>query len=265
MRGSTTQKRPGTRARSSPSPAPRSRSAALDARRPAPRHAAPPPPAAALPRCRCVLPCPRPLLLDPTRGCLTRTPLSSPQVSTDTGEEFTADAEDVMPMHPSSLSAVDDMVRLGDLNEAAILNNLRLRFRQDDIYTYIGPIQIACNPYKALPIFGSEQVARYHERGPTETLPPHIYELASNALRNMLDHKKNQSVVISGESGAGKTECTKLVLQFLAEVAGEDGGGKEQLLLESSPILEVRTPQPPPPPPPPQQPSRNLGGGGGRR
>jgi myosin heavy subunit len=160
-------------------------------------------------------------------------------VKTESGEEFTAEETDVVPMHPSSMNPVDDMVKLGDLNEAAILHNLRLRFQQDDIYTYIGPIQIACNPYKALPWFTSAYVTKYHERNPAEQLPPHVYELANNALRNMLDHKRGQSVVISGESGAGKTESTKLVLQFLAEVAGQPGGGQEQLLLDSSPILEA--------------------------
>ena len=81
-------------------------------------------------------------------------------VMTDDGEEFKVDAGsgNVMPLHPSSLKAVEDMVSLGDMNNAALLHNLRLRYWNDDIFTYIGPILIAVNPYKALSIFGPSNI-----------------------------------------------------------------------------------------------------------
>jgi myosin heavy subunit len=159
------------------------------------------------------------------------------------GGEFTTAADCAMPMNKQNLSAAPDMVKLGDLHEAALLHNLRLRFSTDDIFTYIGPILVACNPYKPLQIFTREYTERYHAAGPGEVLPPHVYGLANNAYGSMLRDRADQSVVISGESGAGKTEETKLCVQFLADVAGSedgaDGRRPEQLLLASSPILEA--------------------------
>ena len=165
-------------------------------------------------------------------------------VKTEDGEEFkvVAGSGNIMTLHPSSLTACEDMVSLGDMNNAALLHNLRLRYWEDDIFTYIGPILIAVNPYKAIPIFSPGYVDKYFNQGAADQLPPHVYELANNAYKNMSINKMDQSVVISGESGAGKTEETKLVLQYLASVAGgsSDGSvGKEQLLLGASPILEA--------------------------
>jgi myosin-7 len=149
-----------------------------------------------------------------------------------------------MPMDESNLQPAPDMVKLGDLHEAALLHNLRLRFQNDDIFTYIGPILVACNPYKAIPMFTPEWVEKYYTASAGSTLEPHVYELANNAYKQMMENNEDQSVVISGESGAGKTEETKLTLQFIAEVAKDPslaGAGKppEQLLLMSSPIMEA--------------------------
>eukprot|EP01047_Picozoa_sp_COSAG01_P016406 COSAG01_NODE_840_length_13184_cov_18.465724_5_plen_1561_part_00 len=147
-------------------------------------------------------------------------------------------------MDESNLQPAPDMVKLGDLHEAALLHNLRLRFQNDDIFTYIGPILVACNPYKAIPMFTPEWVEKYYTASAGSTLEPHVYELANNAYKQMMENNEDQSVVISGESGAGKTEETKLTLQFIAEVAKDPslaGTGKppEQLLLMSSPIMEA--------------------------
>lgn len=160
-----------------------------------------------------------------------------------TGEEFSfADTSGkFMRMNKQNLSPAPDMVKLGDLHEAALLHNLRLRFSTDDIFTYIGPILVACNPYKRLPIFTADYIHRYHTASAAETLEPHVYGLANNAYGNMLRDGEDQSVVISGESGAGKTEETKMCLEFLAVVASDKRAGSrpEQLLLKSSPILEA--------------------------
>eukprot|EP01051_Picozoa_sp_SAG22_P004846 SAG22_NODE_272_length_13192_cov_311.812495_4_plen_449_part_00 len=104
---------------------------------------------------------------------------------------------------------------------------------------------MAANPYKRINIFTPEFVVKYAKKPVGTMLPPHVYDLASNAYTSMIRDGNSQSVVISGESGAGKTEETKLTLQFLAEVAKNDKfsesgkKGPEQLLLQSSPILEA--------------------------
>ena len=165
------------------------------------------------------------------------------KVMTQSEEEFTTPASsgNLMPLHESSLKSEEDMVKLGDLHEAALLHNLRLRFMDDDIFTFIGPILVAANPYKAIPIYTPAYVQKYFSKAIGQVLPPHVFDLANNAYVNMQRDKENQSVIISGESGAGKTEETKLALNYLAQVAGKNDGtvGKEQLLLASSPILEA--------------------------
>ena len=164
----------------------------------------------------------------------------------DSGMEYThpASSDVFMPMDESNLSPADDMVKLGDLHEAALLHNIRLRFLNDDIFTYIGPILVAANPYKRINMFTSEFVEKYFSKPIGTLLPPHVYELANNTYVYMMRDNQDQSVVISGESGAGKTEETKLTLQFIAEVAKDTSGPPgvktpEQLLLMSSPILEA--------------------------
>lgn len=158
-------------------------------------------------------------------------------------EEITTPTTRLLHMHASSLTPVRDMVRLGDLNEAAILHNLRARFRSGLIYTFIGPILVSVNPYKRLPIYAESEIQRYHRAAATESdLEPHIYGVTSQAYRQLRTTAQNQSMVISGESGAGKTEATKCAVRFLATVGGKssaDGTGPEQLLLDCSPIMEA--------------------------
>ncbi|EPB77555.1 myosin head [Ancylostoma ceylanicum] len=140
-------------------------------------------------------------------------------------------------MHPSSVQGVEDMTKLGDYHESAILRNILVRYREKLIYTYTGSILIAVNPYMDIPIYTAEQI-RMYKRKKIGELPPHIFAIADNAYSNMKKHRKNQSVVISGESGAGKTESTKLVLQFLATISGQHSW-IEQQVLEANPILEA--------------------------
>ncbi|XP_062873180.1 unconventional myosin-VIIa [Trichomycterus rosablanca] len=140
-------------------------------------------------------------------------------------------------MHPTSVEGVDDMIRLGDLSEAGVLRNLLTRHRQGFIYTYIGSVLVAVNPYQVLPIYTAEQVHLYHGRRLGE-LPPHVFAIAESCYYNMCRYQRNQCCIISGESGAGKTESTKLILQFLAAVSGRNSW-IEQRILQANPVLEA--------------------------
>ncbi|TPP58797.1 Unconventional myosin heavy chain 6, partial [Fasciola gigantica] len=140
-------------------------------------------------------------------------------------------------MHPSSIEGVNDMIALGELNEGGILRNLLIRYKQDEIYTYTGSILVALNPYRVLPIYTAEMIKAYRRKRIGE-LPPHLFAIGDNAYTNMRRYGTDQCIIISGESGAGKTESTKLLLQFLAAVSGQHSW-IEQQILDSNPIMEA--------------------------
>ncbi|XP_070816887.1 unconventional myosin-VIIa [Chaetodon trifascialis] len=162
------------------------------------------------------------------------------QLIDDEGKEHKIDKKakaTIRPMHPTSVKGVDDMIRLGDLHEAGLLRNLLVRHKEGVIYTYTGSILVAVNPYQLLPIYTTEHVHMYTDRRLGE-MPPHVFAIADNCFFNMRRNRAKQCCVISGESGAGKTESTKLMLQFLAAVSGQHSW-IEQQILEATPILEA--------------------------
>ncbi|XP_026090727.1 unconventional myosin-VIIa [Carassius auratus] len=162
------------------------------------------------------------------------------QVLDDEGKEHRIslkNATKIKPMHPTSIHGVEDMIHLGDLNEAGILRNLLIRYNDRVIYTYTGSILIAVNPYQLLPIYTPDHIRLYTNRKIGE-MPPHIFGIADNCYFSMQRNNKDQCCIISGESGAGKTESTKLILQFLAAISGQHSW-IEQQVLEANPILEA--------------------------
>ncbi|XP_078097535.1 unconventional myosin-Ie isoform X2 [Mustelus asterias] len=142
--------------------------------------------------------------------------------------------------HNVKQSGVDDMVLLTKITEDGIVDNLKKRYMDDYIFTYIGPVLISVNPFKQMPYFGEKEIEMYQGAAPYEN-PPHIYALADNMYRNMIIDGENQCVIISGESGAGKTVAAKYIMGYVSRVSG--GGPKVQhikdIILQSNPLLEA--------------------------
>jgi myosin-1 len=127
------------------------------------------------------------------------------------------------------------------VTDGQIVDNLYKRYNNDLIYTYIGPVLIAVNPYKNLPYFTEKEIEQYHGSAAHEN-PPHIYALADSMFQNMLIDEESQCAIISGESGAGKTESSKLLMNYIAAVSGKGGSAVERvkhIILESNPLLEA--------------------------
>ncbi|XP_041062874.1 unconventional myosin-XV [Carcharodon carcharias] len=129
------------------------------------------------------------------------------------------------------------MTQLEDLHDGAVLYNLKKRFEQHIIYTYIGSILLSVNPYKMYNIYGTDAVLKYKGKSFAEN-PPHLFAIANVAYSKMVDAKHNQCIIISGESGSGKTEATKLVLRYLAAVHHKHKDNVTQQILEATPLLE---------------------------
>lgn len=143
---------------------------------------------------------------------------------------------------PAGSEPPSDLCALPELTERAILESLRARFRQEKIYTYVGSILIVINPFQFLPLYNPKYVKLYdnHALGKLE---PHVYAVADVAYHAMLQRRRNQCIVISGESGSGKTQSTNFLIHHLTALSQKGfASGVEQTILGAGPVLEVRRP-----------------------
>ncbi|EGC33935.1 hypothetical protein DICPUDRAFT_98394 [Dictyostelium purpureum] len=171
----------------------------------------------------------------------------------DDDKEVIIPKDELRMQNPSIQEGIDDMTGLSHLHEAAVIHNLIKRYEINSIYTYTGSILIAINPYTKLPIYTKEMIESFCDQ-PVAKLQPHVYSIAEGAYREMLNFQKNQSILVSGESGAGKTETTKFLLQYFAAMGEkgngvntsmvseediEEGNSIETQVIKSTPILEA--------------------------
>ncbi|XP_045109525.1 myosin heavy chain, non-muscle-like isoform X11 [Portunus trituberculatus] len=161
----------------------------------------------------------------------------------DTGKRVRVAKDDIQKMNPPKFNKVEDMAELTCLNEASVLYNLKERYYSGLIYTYSGLFCVVVNPYRRLPIY-TEKVIEMYKGKKRHEMPPHVFAITDCAYRSMLQDREDQSILCTGESGAGKTENTKKVIQYLAYVAaskskGGASGELEAQLLQANPILEA--------------------------
>ncbi|KAM9033535.1 myosin-14 isoform 1-T1 [Sarcophilus harrisii] len=172
----------------------------------------------------------------------------------ESGRRLRLPRDQVQRMNPPKFSKAEDMADLTCLNEASVLHNLRERYYSGLIYTYSGLFCVVINPYKQLPIYTEAIVEMYRGKKRHE-VPPHVYAVTESAYRSMLQDREDQSILCTGESGAGKTENTKKVIQYLAHVASSPKGRREpgaqspasavaygeleRQLLQANPVLEA--------------------------
>ncbi|XP_076334905.1 uncharacterized protein LOC143238500 isoform X2 [Tachypleus tridentatus] len=165
----------------------------------------------------------------------------------ETSKRCLVSKDDVQRVNPPKFNKVEDMAELTCLNEASVLHNLKDRYFSGLIYTYSGLFCVVINPYKRLPIYTKKVIELYKGKKRHE-VPPHIFAVTDASYRNMLQDREDQSILCTGESGAGKTENTKKVIQYLAYVASSKprvstssglSGELEQQLLQANPILEA--------------------------
>ncbi|XP_032513107.2 myosin heavy chain 95F isoform X2 [Danaus plexippus] len=146
--------------------------------------------------------------------------------------------DDILPAGDPAVD-VDDNCELMFLNEATLLNNILVRYNKKKIYTYVANILLAVNPYEDIPdMYSSSTIKKYQGRSLGE-LPPHVFAIADKAFRDMKALKQSQSIIVSGESGAGKTESTKYILKYLCDLWAKGAGPVEQKILDANPILEA--------------------------
>uniref|UniRef100_A0A452UGW7 Myosin-7 n=1 Tax=Ursus maritimus TaxID=29073 RepID=A0A452UGW7_URSMA len=167
---------------------------------------------------------------------------------TEHGKTVTVKEDQVMQQNPPKFDKIEDMAMLTFLHEPAVLYNLKERYASWMIYTYSGLFCVTVNPYKWLPVYNAEVVAAYRGKKRSEA-PPHIFSISDNAYQYMLTDRENQSILITGESGAGKTVNTKRVIQYFAVIAAigdrskkEQTPGKgtlEDQIIQANPALEA--------------------------
>ncbi|KAM5131245.1 uncharacterized protein MYH16 [Callospermophilus lateralis] len=165
-------------------------------------------------------------------------------VKTITNQTLTLKKDDIQQMNPPKFYQASDMADMTFLNEASVLDNLRQRYTHMRIYTYSGLFCVTVNPYRWLPIYGARVANMYKGKKRTE-MPPHLFSISDNAYHDMLMDRENQSMLITGESGAGKTENTKKVIQYFANIGGtgkqssDKKGSLEDQIIQANPVLEA--------------------------
>ena len=149
---------------------------------------------------------------------------------------------DLPPLrNPDILVGENDLTNLSYLHEPAVLHNLNVRFQDRRcIYTYCGIVLVAINPYEELHIYGQDAIGMYRGKNMGD-LDPHIYAVSEEAFTKMERDNKNQSIIVSGESGAGKTVSAKYAMRYFATVCGAEAETQiEKKVLASNPIMEAR-------------------------
>nr|KJB26582.1 hypothetical protein B456_004G248700 [Gossypium raimondii] len=176
-------------------------------------------------------------------GQVTKITGKDAQIQTTNGKTVT---EKLSKIYPKDLEAppggVDDMTKLSYLHEPGVLQNLKARYELNEIYTYTGNILIAINPFQRLPHIYDSHMMQQYKGAPFGELSPHVFAVADVAYRAMINELKSNSILVSGESGAGKTETTKMLMRYLAFLGGRvatEGRTVEQQVLESNPVLEA--------------------------
>ncbi|KAM7001973.1 myosin heavy chain, skeletal muscle, adult-like isoform 3-T3 [Passerculus sandwichensis] len=184
------------------------------------------------------------------KGTITSRESGKVTVKTEGGETLTVKEDQIFSMNPPKYDKIEDMAMMTHLHEPAVLYNLKERYAAWMIYTYSGLFCVTVNPYKWLPVYNPEVVLAYRGKKRQEA-PPHIFSISDNAYQFMLTDRENQSILITGESGAGKTVNTKRVIQYFATIAAsgdkkkeEKSSGKMQGTLEdqiisANPLLEA--------------------------
>ncbi|KAL0812826.1 hypothetical protein Bca101_069269 [Brassica carinata] len=164
-------------------------------------------------------------------------------IQATTGKKVTAKLSKIYPKDEEAPAAgVDDMTKLSYLHEPGVLQNLKIRYELNEIYTYTGNILIAINPFQRLPHIYDAHMMQQYKGAPFGELSPHVFAVADVAYRAMINEGKSNSILVSGESGAGKTETTKMLMRYLAYLGGRavtEGRTVEQQVLESNPVLEA--------------------------
>uniref|UniRef100_A0A4W5MCS2 Myosin motor domain-containing protein n=1 Tax=Hucho hucho TaxID=62062 RepID=A0A4W5MCS2_9TELE len=164
--------------------------------------------------------------------------VTKPDGSKEVRKEFKE--ADIYQMNPPKYDKIEDMAMMTYLNEASVLYNLKERYAAWMIYTYSGLFCATVNPYKWLPVYDEEVVNAYRGKKRMEA-PPHIFSVSDNAFQFMMIDKENQSILITGESGAGKTVNTKRVIQYFATIAvsgAKKEGSLEDQIIAANPLLE---------------------------
>ncbi|KAL9247272.1 hypothetical protein vseg_020720 [Gypsophila vaccaria] len=175
-------------------------------------------------------------------GEVTRINGDDVHIQTRNGKTVVAKKSKVYPKDTEAPPAgVDDMTRLSYLHEPGVLQNLATRYELNEIYTYTGNILIAVNPFQRLPHLYDTHMMEQYKGAALGELSPHVFAIADVAYRAMINEGKSNAILVSGESGAGKTETTKMLMRYLAHLGGRsgvEGRTVEQQVLESNPVLE---------------------------